>query len=75
MCAAKDRKERGRNNGLKKIQERGLCGENNGASKLTVADIIAIRASKDSENKLGIIYSVSGSAIGSIRRRKTWKHI
>lgn len=53
----------------------GLKGESHGASKLTNKDVIAIRASTDTYQKLADMYGVSRTSIEKIRYRKTWKHI
>lgn len=46
----------------------------NGA-RLTEADIVAIRASPLTCERLAEHYGVDGSNISCIRRRKTWKHV
>lgn len=46
-----------------------------GCAKLTTDDVIAIRASHDSQNALARKYGVSQATISSIILRKTWRHI
>jgi len=62
---ARDRVERGRS----------ARGESNGQSKLTEADVLAIRASGESDAALGRRYRTATSTIRFARIRKTWKHI
>lgn len=46
-----------------------------GASKLTEADVLAIRASTATQKQLAEQYGVHVTSIGHIQARKTWKHI
>lgn len=64
-----DMKNKGRDKGAFSF------GEKHMNSKLTAADVLAIRASPESERKIGRRYGVSGANINSIRQRKSWKHI
>ncbi len=50
-------------------------GELNKLAKLTEAQVLAIRASSETNVALAPRYGVNESAIGKIRRRDTWKHI
>lgn len=50
-------------------------GEMSGQSKLTEADVLAIRASAEGPNAAANRYGVSYSAIYRIRARKVWKHV
>lgn len=52
-----------------------LYGTANPASKLTEADILAIRASNKRQVDLAQIYGVSQPIISAIRLRKIWKHV
>lgn len=52
-----------------------LRGVDNGSAKLTEKQILKIRASKESHRALASCYGVTKTAIGFIKRRKTWKHI
>ncbi len=54
---------------------RGLQGIRHHQAKLTEADVLAIRASTRTGRELSQLFGVSGVAISSIRRRKTWRHI
>lgn len=50
-------------------------GEHVNKARLTVADVIAIRNSPLTGDKLAEIYGADSSNISCIRRRKTWKHV
>jgi|SRR6188508_1684736 len=50
-------------------------GEDIGLAKLTAEQVLAIRASTDTERALGREYGVAHCTIGSIRRRTTWTHL
>ncbi|MEY3180200.1 MAG: hypothetical protein RL614_672 [Pseudomonadota bacterium] len=52
-----------------------LCGTANPASKLTEADVLAIRASNKRQVDLAALYGVSQPIISAIRLRKIWKHV
>ena len=52
-----------------------LRGTANPASKLTEADVIAIRASNKRQVDLAEIYGVTQPIISAIRLRKIWKHL
>lgn len=52
-----------------------LYGTANPASKLTEADVLAIRASNKRQVDLARIYGVSQPIISAIRLRKIWKHV
>ena len=52
-----------------------ICGEANNKAKLTADIVRQIRASSDTGADLSRRYGVSQTAIGYIRRRRTWKHI
>lgn len=55
--------------------ETHVSGEDHPFSKLTDADVRAIRASDLSHAELGRAYGVSRTNIGYIRSRKTWQHV
>lgn len=50
-------------------------GENNGRSKLTPEDVIAIRASTELHTVLADLYGVAAGYISQIKKGKTWKCI
>src|SRR5215831_13465287 len=50
-------------------------GELNPKAKLTVANVEAIRQSRDSEIALAFRFDVSCGTISDIRRYRTWRHI
>jgi hypothetical protein len=52
-----------------------LRGTANPASKLTEADVLAIRASNKRQVDLAEIYGVTQPIISAIRLRKIWKHL
>jgi len=53
----------------------GTFGSNHHATKITEADVVAIRASTETLQVLGRRYSMSQSALSAIRTGKTWTHI
>ncbi len=64
-----DKRKKGRAN------HRGMKGEAHPMTKLTDDDVRAIRASVGTEREVAEKYGVSGTCIGYIRRRQTWKHV
>jgi hypothetical protein len=50
-------------------------GEKARHAKLLEADVRRIRASVGPRDSIASLYGVSGSLIGYIRRRDTWKHV
>lgn len=56
-------------------QHRPMRGELNGHHKLTVQDVLAIRASTDLQRVLADRYGVDQTLISRIKLRKIWKHI
>jgi hypothetical protein len=52
-----------------------LRGELNFKAKLTEEDVLAIRASNETQRDLAARYGVSQVAIYYIKARKTWKHV
>lgn len=52
-----------------------LCGERNGSRKLSVADVLAIRASVERSSVLTRRYGISRSLVSQVRRRYIWKHV
>ena len=58
---------------------KGRCGRasgiNNASSKLTDADVIAIRASSLSQGRLAKQYGVHQTTVSDIKRGKLWKHL
>jgi hypothetical protein len=53
----------------------GLIGENHGCSKLSNADVYAIRASNLTNTALAMMYGVDRRTVGEIKRRVIWKHL
>lgn len=60
---------------LKKGRMVNYKGEEHGSAKLTDADVLAIRASKEKQRDTAAKYGVTQAAISSIVRRKVWQHI
>jgi len=56
-------------------KDRQAKGINSGRSKLTEADVIAIRGSHLPGKQLAEDYNVYPSTIGQIKRGNTWKHL
>jgi hypothetical protein len=54
-----------------------IQGEANGTSKLTVAQVIIIRALEDfiSSSDLAAVYDVSSTLVRRIQSRIAWKHV
>lgn len=50
-------------------------GERHGMSKLTAADVLAIRSATGLHREIAARYGVSREAIGSIKRLKNWTHL
>ena len=50
-------------------------GINNSQSKITEADVIAIRSSHLTQKELAIKYGISRGNISQIKSRKLWKHL
>lgn len=46
-----------------------------GMAKLTESDVRTIRASTESQSRLGARYGVSRTTIGRVQRRMLWRHI
>lgn len=63
----------------RRVVKRGApCGEANYNHKLTVADVLDIRARGgrgEKQSVLGREYHVSGAVIRRILLRRTWKHV
>jgi hypothetical protein len=58
-----------------RAKQRGAMGEASPHAKLTTSVVLAILASDESQQALGDRYEVSQTAVGNIRRGKTWGHI
>lgn len=56
-------------------RKRGNNGVKHGNAKLTDADVLAIRSSKEKGIKLAEHYGVSPSVISTIKSGKAWKHL
>lgn len=52
-----------------------LRGEECGPSKLTEADVIAIRADDGKQRDIAKQYGISQYNVWSIKHRKTWRHV
>jgi hypothetical protein len=63
------------NNADRHRKGRTLRGADNGKTKLSPEQVLAIRASTDTERALGHKYGVAHCTVGSIRRRTTWTHL
>ncbi len=50
-------------------------GEDRGPTKLTVAQVLAIRRDRRSTRKIASVYGVGKSAIASVKARVTWKYL
>lgn len=50
-------------------------GMRNGMSKLTDADVIAIRASLLTQSAIAAEYGISQSLVSMVKTRKWWKHV
>ena len=50
-------------------------GERVGTSKLTNAQVLAIRAAQESQRKIAARFGVSQRLVGMIRRREVWTHV
>lgn len=59
----------------KKIHGTSPEGVRHGMAKLSEADVLAIRNSRESSSVVGEQYGVSSSMICRIRRRVNWKHL
>ncbi len=60
---------------IAKSRDVNLKGEDHSLSKLTEADVIAIRADTRLQKEIAADYGVGQTQIGRIKRRKSWKHI
>jgi hypothetical protein len=72
------RPARGVKHGLHLHPERAPMGERNSHAKLTQGEVVFIRrfaAQGNSHKRLAEIYGMGVSAISSIVRRRTWKHV
>lgn len=56
-------------------QQEHSYGEKHGSAKLTVQDVLAIRASTEAYRVLAKQYKVDHTLIYQIKKRKIWKHI
>lgn len=52
-----------------------VLGERNGKHKLKVSDVLVIRSSSLSWNKLARQFGVTKSAIQHVKERRNWKHV
>ena len=50
-------------------------GEKNGQSKLTVSDVLAIRASGESRKEIASKYGICTDNVSAIKRRISWKDV
>lgn len=56
-------------------KKRQAVGVNHGSSKLTEADVIAIRGSSLTQKELAENYGVDSKTIMKVVRNQTWKHL
>jgi hypothetical protein len=53
-----------------------ICrGERSPNAKLTDQDVVAIRASNDTDSALAAYYKINRSTINRVRNKKAWKHV
>ncbi len=50
-------------------------GQRNGSSKLTVEQVLAIRAAHGTQRDIAAKFSVSHQNVGRVRRRQSWTHV
>ena len=74
-CVAKGRHSHGPQHALKRTFESYRRGDAHQSAKLSVADVLSIRADTRTEIVIASDYNVSRALIGMIRRRKYWRHI
>jgi hypothetical protein len=77
-AVAKARHAHGDRNGLHRRPERAARGEAVARAKLTTAqvrEILQQGRAGETDSTLGTLYGVTRSAISSIRRRRTWRHV
>ena len=55
--------------------DRVVRGEQSGAAKLSVQDVLAIRAAQGRQQDIADRFGVTQAAVSSIRLRKTWAHV
>ena len=67
-----DKYAKGRDN---RIGKTGATGESHGRSKLTEADVLAIRADRRSSYKIAEERGLSQSGVHSAKSGKTWRHL
>jgi hypothetical protein len=56
-------------------RERQLRGESTWNSRLTEAQVLAIRADPRPQAQVAAEYGITKSNVSDIQRRKTWKHL
>lgn len=59
----------------KSIHGTDALGERNGNSKITAADALAIRKASGGHMEIAKSYGVSRPCVGSIKSRRTWRHL
>lgn len=55
--------------------ERTVRGEQQGGSKLTEADVVAIRGSTAPNAEVAARYGISRALVSRVRTRRSWKHV
>jgi hypothetical protein len=73
-----ERLARGERHGSRTHPEALLRGEDNPAHKLTVADVLRIRArhaNGESQSALGRAFGVRVQSVHDVVHRKTWRHV
>jgi len=58
-----------------KTTDNGVKGERNYRARLSTADVIAIRASTDTQRTIAARYGIGQSAVCKIRRGINWSHV
>jgi hypothetical protein len=69
------RRARGDTHGARVKPEKVLRGSANGGSKLTEADVLAIRADTRAGIDVARDYGVTGTTISKIRQHQAWRHV
>lgn len=71
----KSRQANGARHGRTTKPERTARGTRHWAARLTDSDVAAIRIDPRQHRAIGAEYGISHTAVGFIKRRKTWQHI
>lgn len=60
---------------MEDAKSRGRLASGSRRSRLSEADVVAIRASTDTHSAIAAMFGVSRAAISLIKERKTWRHL